>query len=376
MNDQAAAPKAQHFVDLVPPGDDIVPWLQKHAEHHGYVLDKSQLACLSHFQRLHKELSIPKRNGFSLMRLKGKKKRVRGIYLWGGVGRGKSFLMDSFFLGTRIAEKKRIHFHRFMQEIHHELKAIQGQADPIKVVARGIARDTRVLCLDEFHVTDIGDAMLMRRILESLFELDVALVTTSNQKPDNLYLHGLQRSEFVPAIEMIKKHLEVINVDTGVDYRLRALEKVEIYHSPLDQAAERNLANAFSSIARHEGDEDCLLDIEGRNIKAKRHAQGVAWFDFQELCAGPRGQADYIELARRYHTILLSGLPDFTQSETDKLRRFVWMIDEFYDRRVKLITSAQVEIDKLYPSGGEFDRTMSRLHEMQTHQYLGEPHLG
>ncbi len=377
MSDQTVSPKAESFAEYGKIAGNLASWIQHHAEHHGYDLDGAQRATLSHFQRLNSELIGSARKSLSLFRLKGKRKKIRGIYLFGGVGRGKSFLMDSFFLGTAVADKKRVHFHRFMQEIHHQLRDLQGQTDPVKIVASNIAKDIRLLCLDEFHVTDIADAMLMRRLLESLFAFGVTLVTTSNQQPDNLYLHGLQRTEFVPAIEMLKQNLEVINVDAGIDYRLRALEKVEIYHAPLDEAAERNLASAFSSIARHEGEEDNVLEIETRNIKAQRNGQGVAWFEFEELCAGPRGQADYIELARRYHTVLLSGLPQFTDSDLDKLRRFVWLIDEFYDRRVKLIVSAQVAIEQLYPgsTGGEFERTLSRLHEMQSHRYLGEPHL-
>jgi cell division protein ZapE len=298
------------------------------------------------------------------------------LYLWGGVGRGKSFLMDSFFNCAPVARKRRIHFHRYMQEVHHALNRHQGEADPLRIIARETAKDTRLLCLDEFHVTDITDAMLMRRLLEGLFENGLVLVTTSNYHPDGLYPHGLQRTQFLPAIELLKSNLDVINVDLGIDYRLRELERAGIYHTGAD--ADARLEAAFYSIARHESEESAALEIEGRVIHARRIARGVAWFEFSELCDGPRGKADYIELARRYHTIVLSNIPRFGMNNADVVRRFTWMIDEFYDRRVKVIMSAADAPEALYPmaEGGDmFLRTVSRLTEMQTHQYLSEPHL-
>jgi cell division protein ZapE len=233
-----------------------------------------------------------------------------------------------------------------------------------------------LLCLDEFHVTDITDAMLMRRLLEGLFEQGVVLVTTSNQHPDQLYKDGLQRSQFLPAIELIKRNLEIVNVDGGTDYRLRELERAGVYH--IGANADMRLDQAFMKIARHESADMSALEIEGRVISARRHARGVAWFDFSDLCDGPRGKADYIELARRYHTILLSGIPRFKRDQADVIRRFTWLVDEFYDRRVKLIMSADAPPPELYPwaeGGDQFERTISRLTEMQTRDYLSEPHL-
>jgi cell division protein ZapE len=251
--------------------------------------------------------------------------------------------------------------------------------------ARGVARDVRLLCLDEFHITDITDAMLMRRLLEGLFEQGVVLVTTSNFEPDGLYMHGLQRGQFLPAIELIKQYLDIVNVDDGVDYRLRELEKAGVYHTEAD--ADARLEQAYIGIARHDASAETELEVEGRIIKVRRQARGVAWFDFAELCDGPRAKADYIELARRYHTVLLSGVPRFGIEDADKLRRFVWLVDEFYDRRVKLIIGAAVPAEALVDSAPATDsfqanlnaslneRLVSRLTEMQTRDYLTQPHL-
>jgi cell division protein ZapE len=364
---------------------DLRQWMQRHAQEHGFDLDGSQLRAVEHFERLYEDLIGLERLEAPLIRLLAGKRVVHGIYLWGGVGRVKSFLMDSFFNCAPVERKRRIHFHRFMQEIHRALHAVQGQADPVAVVARDIAKSTRLLCLDETHISDITDAMLMRRLLEVLFEQGVVLVTTSNFEPDQLYLHGLQRNQFLPAIELIKQNLDLINVDAGIDYRLRELEKAGVYH--VGDGADAALEQAFVGIARHESPDSGALEIEGRVIRARRHARGVAWFDFAELCEGPRGKPDYIELARRYHTVLISGVPRFTPGRGDALRRFVWLVDEFYDRRVKLILAAEGMPDELFPpvaaadafqanlSASLKERLVSRLTEMQTRDYLGEPHL-
>ena len=357
-------------------GADVTRWIRRRAEAHGFELDAAQNRALQHFERLYEDLIGLERLEATLIRLLARKRMVQGIYLWGGVGRGKSFLMDSFFNCAPVARKRRIHFHRFMQEIHGALREHQGAAAPMLLVARDIARDTRFICLDEFHITDITDAMMMRRLLEGLFEQGVVLATTSNYQPDDLYPNGLQRSQFLPAIELIKQNLEIVNIDGGTDYRLRELEKAGIYH--VDGAADAVMERAFRGIAHHEPGDAPELEIEGRIIRVRRHARGVAWFDFSELCGGPRGKADYIELARRYHTVLISAVPRFTPADADKLRRFMWLVDEFYDRRVKLIVTAQAYPEDLYPyaeGGGEFSRTISRLTEMQTRDYLSQPHL-
>ena len=364
---------------------DVTHWIRHHAEAHGFDLDAAQNRALQHFERLYEDLIGLERLEASLIRLLARRRVVPGIYLWGGVGRGKSFLMDSFFNCAPVARKRRTHFHRFMQEIHAGLHRHQGDADPMLLVARDIANDARLLCLDEFHITDITDAMLMRRLLEGLMEQGVVLVTTSNFQPDELYLHGLQRNQFFPAIELLKRNLEIINVDAGTDYRLRELEKAGVYHTGAD--ADRRMTDVYMGIARHESADAYDLEIEGRMIKVRQHARGVAWFDFRELCDGPRGKADYIELACRYHTVLLSGVPRFTPDAADKLRRFVWLVDEFYDRRVKLIVAAAAPAQDLIAtpdSGDPFqaklnaslkERLTSRLTEMQTRGYLTQPHL-
>jgi cell division protein ZapE len=365
---------------------DFREWVHQHAAAHGFALDASQELAVEHFQRLYEDLIGLERLESSLIRLLARKRVVRGLYLWGGVGRGKSFLMDSFYNCAPVQRKQRIHFHRFMQDVHRELHRRQGQADPLAAIARDWAKDARLVCLDEFHITDITDAMMMKRLLEALFEQGVVFVTTSNFEPDALYMHGLQRNQFLPAIELIKEHLDVVNVDGGTDYRLRALERAGVYH--VGMGADDALDRAFMSIARHESDGVGEIEVEGRMIAIRRQARGVAWFDFRELCDGPRGKGDYIELARRYHTVLISDVPLFRSSDADKLRRFVWLVDEFYDRRVKLILSAAAPAEDLVVIGDEDadkfqanlnvslnERLVSRLTEMQTRDYLTQPHL-
>jgi cell division protein ZapE len=293
--------------------------------------------------------------------------------------------MDSFYNCAPTERKRRIHFHRFMQEVHQRMNALQGQAEPLALVARDVAKEIRLLCLDEFHITDITDAMLMRKLLEGLFEQGVVILTTSNFEPDALYQHGLQRNQFLPAIDLIKQNLEIVNVDGGVDYRLRELEKAGVYHTGAD--AEAQMEREFITIARHESADTADLEIEGRIIHANRHARGIAWFDFAALCDGPRGKPDYIELSKRYHTVMVSHVPRFGAGAADKLRRFVWLVDEFYDRRVKLILSASVPAEQLILDADASDafqanlnaslkdRLVSRLTEMQSHDYLAQPHL-
>jgi len=354
---------------------DFPAQLRQAAAQHGFHLDPAQQRVAEAFQRLAGELG---NNGGMLGRLLGRRRAVRGIYLWGPVGRGKSFLMDEFFRLVPRAAKRRIHFHRFMQGVHHELRALQGQAEPLSAIAQRMAEATRLLCLDEFHITDIGDAMLMRGLLTGLFERGIALVTTSNEHPDELYQHGLQRAQFEPAIDLLKERTEIIELDGAQDYRLRALERAGVYHSPLGPAADRHLQQAFEGVAGEHGEDDVLVEIDGRAIRALQLAPGTAWFDFKELCEGPRGTGDYIELARRYHTVLLSGVRQFAPGMAESMRRFTWLIDEFYDRPVKLIIAAEVPSQELHAgvqAAAEVERTRSRLIEMQTAQYLSKPHL-
>lgn len=354
---------------------DIVAQLARAAGAHGFRLDPAQERAAGAFQRLAIELSD---KGSLTDRLLGRRQVVRGVYLWGAVGRGKSFLMDEFFRVAPLRAKRRVHFHRFMRNVHSSLRELQGQVDPVRRIAERTAREIRMLCLDEFHVADIGDAMLMRGLLEGLFDRGVVLVATSNERPEELYLHGLQRAQFIPAIELLLRHTHVLELDGGQDYRLRALERAGVYHAALNGAARTHLEQAFEEVAGEHGEEEVDLDIEGRTLHARRLAPGVAWFDFQELCERPRGTTDYIELARRYHTVLIWGVPVFAPGMRESMRRFTWLVDEFYDRRVKMIIAAQAPAHELHasvPSAPDVERARSRLVEMQTAQYLSKPHL-
>lgn len=368
MDQQAQAGESVSFADRA----------RQVARAHGFVLDSSQLSALASFQRLRDELVESERAGQSLLRVFARKRALRGLYLWGGVGRGKSFLMDAFFDSVPITRKRRVHFHRFMQDVHHRLRGLQGQENPLLQVARDMSQQVRLLCLDEFHVTDIGDAMLMRNLLQGLFNQQVVLVTTSNQEPADLYRDGLQRAQFLPAIDLLIQHLEVVHIDGGEDYRLRVLEKAGVYHFPADRTSEAAMAQTFEAIAGEPGERNVGLEIEGRSITALRVGPGVAWLSFEEACGGPRGQADYIELARRFHTVLISGVWRLGKQQADRRRRFIWLVDEFYDRRVKLIISAEARLGELMQTGAgdvEGERATSRLVEMQTRQYLSEAHL-
>ena len=301
---------------------------------------------------------------------------VRGLYLWGGVGRGKTMLMDLFHDCLSVAGL-RAHFHRFMRQVHDELHGSRGTADPLRHLADRFAERHRVLCFDEFFVSDIGDAMILGELLKHLFERGVTLVATSNVEPRLLYENGLQRRRFLPAIEALEVHTQVHRLDGPVDHRLRALERAEIYHSPLDEAAERSLAASFSALVRGQSRRHVPLEVNGRRLQARCLADDVAWFEFAELCEGPRSQNDYIELARCHQAVLVSNVPYLDAAADDAARRFISLIDEFYDRNVKLIVSAQVPVEQLY--GGEllrreFERTASRLVEMQSHAYLARSH--
>jgi cell division protein ZapE len=303
---------------------------------------------------------------------------VTGLYLWGGVGRGKTMLMDLFYECLPPGDRLRMHFHRFMHRVHRELNELSGTADPLKVVAQGIAEETRVICFDEFFVSDIGDAMILGELFEHLFERGITLVATSNVEPDLLYENGLQRRRFLPAIEAIKAHTRVHCLDSETDYRLRVLERAEIYHVPLDAAAEKSLSQSFHALAPDTPQEKVALNIENRIINARMVAEDVAWFEFAELCEGPRSQNDYIELSRIFHAVLVSNVRRFSGRDEDAARRFISLVDEFYDRNVKLIISADAEIEDLYAGERlrfEFERTKSRLLEMQSHEYLARSHL-
>lgn len=303
---------------------------------------------------------------------------LQGLYMWGGVGRGKTFLMDLFVESLPPGAALRMHFHRFMREVHRSLNAHAGSSNPLLLVADEFAGKGSVLCFDEFFVSDIGDAMILAEVLAALFDRGVALVATSNVEPVNLYENGLQRRRFLPAIDLLNEHTKILNVDGGIDHRLRVLEQAEIYHVPLDGAAEESLAASFARIAATEQvSAQAVLSIEGRDMQTRSCAEGVVWFDFAALCDGPRSQNDYIELARLFHSVVVSDVPRFTTKLEDQARRFISLVDEFYDRGVKLILSAEEPVESLYQGSRltfEFERTQSRLLEMRSHEYLAREH--
>lgn len=351
---------------------------QRDLQQRGYELDPGQRQAVSALTGLSQRLLQPRKRTL-LTRLRNKPAQaVRGIYLHGGVGRGKTYLMDLFFKCLPVEEKRRSHFHQFMQDTHDQLGALAQHSNPLATIARRISKTTRVLCFDEFFVSDIGDAMILGKLLGGLFSQGVTLVATSNVPPADLYRDGLQRQRFLPAIELLGKHTQIVDIGDGADYRLRLLESAEIYHSPDNDQAARMMAGYFDDIAPDRGRSGVMLQIARRLIAAKKAADGVAWFGFAELCTAPRAASDYLEIARMYHTVLLSGLPQLDDQRNDDVRRFISLVDIFYDHRVKLIISAAAPIDAIYTGerlAFEFERTRSRLFEMQQRSYLGQPHL-
>lgn len=342
--------------------------------------DDAQAEAVDNLQNLYQRLLDDERRRKGLFGKVRKPQSQVGLYMWGGVGRGKTYLMDVFFNALPFAEKERMHFHRFMQYVHREMRARQGAKNPLDGIARDFAKRVRVLCFDEFFVTDITDAMILATLLGTLFKEGVTLVTTSNIVPDDLYRDGLQRARFLPAIALLKQHTKVLNVDGGTDYRLRLLEQAELYHCPLGASADGFMAERFATLETAQGGhhQDVDVQVEGRPIRAYKVSEGVAWFEFRALCDGPRSQTDYIELAREYHTVLLANVERMGGALDDIARRFINLVDEFYDRGVKLIITAEVPIEDIYAGGRldfEFARTCSRLLEMQSHEYLSKPHL-
>lgn len=303
---------------------------------------------------------------------------VEGLYLWGGVGRGKTCLMDMFYHALPGERKLRMHFHRFMGKVHTRLNELRGAGNPLTVIGREFGERCDVICFDEFFVTDIGDAMLLAGVLESMFSSGVTLVATSNLPPRRLYENGLQRQQFVPAIRLIETRTRILNVDGGLDYRLRSLEQAARYFTPLDETAEQAMADCFRRLSGAlEVEDQATIEVLGRSIQTRRVADDLIWFDFPALCEGPRSAADYVELATEYHTVLLSGVPQMDSTRNDAARRFIALVDEFYDHGVKLVMSAAVPLGQLY-RGRElafaFERTISRLTEMQAHDYLAREH--
>jgi cell division protein ZapE len=346
--------------------------------------DLAQEIAVKELQRLFVDLTEPEKEPgwwIKLQFILGRNianTSTQGIYFWGGVGRGKTYLMDTFYECLPFERKLRIHFHRFMHRVHEELKGLAGQSDPLKIIATNFSRQYKVICFDEFFVSDIADAMILGTLMQELFARHIVLVATSNIVPDELYRNGLQRSRFIPAIELIKHHTTIVNVDSGIDYRLRALEQAEIYHFPLDTQATQNLELYFQQLAPQASHHEGSIAVLGRQIATLHCADGVVMFEFSALCDGPRSQTDYMEISRCYHSVLIANVQQMGQSTDDIARRFIAMVDEFYERNVKLIMSAQVPLEELYTQGNldfEFRRCLSRLQEMQSHDYLASQHL-
>ena len=347
----------------------LIAWIDPILAARGTTLDHAQVAALERLQQLATELeAFRAARQSTLKKIFAPPDVPRGVYLWGGVGRGKSFLMDAFFATVAIKRKTRIHFHAFMRDVHEDLARLKDEEDPLATVAAHIARKWRLVCFDEFHVSEIADAMILGRLLSALFERGVVFVMTSNYAPDDLYPNGLQRERFLPAIELIKSRLDVLEVDNGTDYRRLKMERLKVYHVGTDS----EFPKIFDALKDVE-EERHPLDVEGRPIPYRKRAGGLVWFDFQVLCGGPRSYADYVDLAHRFHTIMLSGVPRMSPKNADAARRFTWLIDVLYDDRVNLIVSAEAEPDQLFTEGAnsaEFQRSASRLLEMQSVQYL------
>lgn len=361
----------------------MTPWqkYQQDLQREDFVHDAAQENAVRHLQRLYDDLTADKpaaKGWFAKLFSKDSTPSIKGLYFWGGVGRGKTYLVDTFYEALPTERKMRVHFHRFMHRVHDELKKLKNTSNPLNVVADIFKSETDIICFDEFFVQDITDAMLLGGLMEALFERGIVLVATSNIVPDELYRNGLQRARFLPAIELVKANTEIVNVDSGIDYRLRTLEQAEIFHSPLDKQADENLFEYFDKLSPEPGVLDKAIEIEGRMIKTRKVSDCIAMFEFSELCETARSQVDYMEISRLYNTVILSNVKALGQANDDAARRFIALVDEFYERHVTLIISAEKPITELYSDGNlnfEFKRCISRLQEMQSLEYLAKEHL-
>ncbi|MBP6345635.1 cell division protein ZapE [Neisseriaceae bacterium CLB008] len=360
-------------------GETPVSWYQKASRLDGFIKDKAQYQAIELLDDLwHDLMDFKKRRNRFLGRSFRSPHVPKGLYFYGGVGRGKSFVMDAFFGCLPYKRKRRVHFHAFMAEVHERLSTHKGEANPLTVVAEEIAQEVRLLCFDEFHVSDIADAMILGRLLEGLFAKGVVLVATSNYAPGELYPNGLQRSNFLPTIKLMEDKLHVVNLDGGEDYRMRALSKADIFLVSTGSDCDAKLSALFADVTRGQAAREQVVTIHGRQLTTRGHTDGVIWFDFKALCFGPRSQADYLYLAQHYHTVFVSDILKLEADKRSEARRLTWMVDVFYDYRVKMIATSAAAPEDIYIEGdfaAEFERTASRLIDMQTEQYLSLPHL-
>jgi cell division protein ZapE len=386
-------------LEVEPPVDEEVDagdfsgpleWYWHFSQRNDFQTDSDQLRVLERLQRLFEELEEYRQYRAGkinrlVTNLGAGKKPPRGMFIWGGVGRGKSLMMDAFFKVSRHRRKRRVHFHEFMREIHARMRALSGQEDPLDIISTEIAKEVRLLAFDEFHVADIADAMILGRMLELLIEKGVVLVMTSNYRPDDLYPNGLQRSRFLPAIDILKRELDVVELRGATDHRRRLLDALRVYYTPIDEHADAHLARFFEAMTKATYAENGAIEVGGRSIAFRRRAKGVIWFDFAELFEKPRSQVDFLEIASAYHTVLISGVKRMAATQTDVVRRFTWLVDVFYDQRVKLVLSAETKPEELIVTSEkssapekmvlrEFARTASRLREMQSKDYFSRKH--
>ncbi len=359
---------------------------QKDIAEHGFQRDEAQYQAVVALDKLYHAIvefqSAPVPQLSKWQKFMGKKidmpEPPKGLYFWGGVGRGKTYLMDAFFDALPTQRKMRVHFHRFMYRVHDELKLLGDVENPLAKVADKFKEEADVVCFDEFFVSDITDAMILATLLQEMFKRQMILVATSNIEPQNLYRNGLQRARFLPAIDMILARCDVLNVDSGVDYRLRTLEQAEIYHYPLDEQANINLNKYYQQLTGERQIVAHQIEVNHRQLEVIEASDGVLHASFAQLCQTARSQNDYIELSRIYHTVLLADVQQMNRKIDDAARRFIALVDEFYERNVKLIISAEVPMEDLYTEGQlefEFKRCLSRLTEMQSHEYLAREHL-
>ena len=385
-------PEFEDRVEEIEAGEFSGPleWYWHFSQRHDFQADSDQLRVLEHLQKLFEDLEDYRhyRSGKInrlVTNLGAGRKPPRGMYIWGGVGRGKSLMMDAFFKVLPHKRKRRVHFHEFMREIHARMRDLPGQEDPLDPISAQIARELRVLAFDEFHVSDIADAMILGRLLELMIARGVVLVMTSNYRPDDLYPNGLQRARFLPAIEILNRDLEVVELVGSIDHRRRILDALSVYYTPIDEDADPHLAMFFEAMTKASYAENGTIEVGGRPLAFRRRAKGVVWFEFAELCDKPRSQVDFLEIASAYHTVLVSNVRRMSVTQTDVVRRFTWLVDVFYDQRVKLVLSADAQPEELVQAldsaaphermvQKEFARTASRLREMQSRDYFSRRH--